>query len=336
MKWTKANQEGLLPVARSSHTVTFIKSGKGKAYVFGGEHQPRTPIDSELHVYELDCGAWNPVQCSGDAPCPRVAHTAAAVGDTIYFFGGRSGIEMGEGSMNDLYSFDTKAGKWTRLEPKGALPEPRSFHAMVAIGSKIYVFGGCGKGGRLNDLHMFDTEAMEWLQMPSSPDIKGRGGAGLVASADGGSLFVVGGFAGYELNDVHRFDLAQRTWDCPACCSTEAAAASLLPARSVFGVSAHACGACEHGGHLVLFGGEVDPSDKGHAGAGQFSSETYCLDTAKGAAGWHKLETSGTAPTPRGWFAATAVPGGMLVHGGNSPSNERLDDMYILNLHGDN
>lgn len=29
----------------------------------------------------------------------------------------------------------------------------------------------------------------------------------------------------------------------------------------------------------VLFGGEVDPSDKGHAGAGQFSSSTFCLDT---------------------------------------------------------
>ncbi len=85
-----------------------------------------------------------------------------------------AGIEMGEGSMNDLYSFDTKAGMWTRLEPNGTLPEPRSFHAMVAINSNLYVFGGCGKGGRLNDLHMFDTEAKEWRAMPSSPDIKVR------------------------------------------------------------------------------------------------------------------------------------------------------------------
>jgi hypothetical protein len=54
---------------------------------------------------------------------------------------------------------------------------------------------------------------------------------------------------------------------------------------------------------------------------------------AKGGAGWHKLAIEGTPPTPRGWFAATAVPGGMLVHGGNSPTNERLQDMYILNLH---
>ena len=31
----------------------------------------------------------------------------------------------------------------------------------------------------------------------------------------------------------------------------------------------------------VLFGGEVDSSDKGHAGAGQFSNDTYCYDYSK-------------------------------------------------------
>ncbi len=56
---------------------------------------------------------------------------------------------------------------------------------------------------------------------------------------------------------------------------------------------------------------------------------------AKGGAGWHMLAAAGSPPTPRGWFAATAVPGGMLVHGGNSPSNERLQDMYILDLHSE-
>ena len=49
--------------------------------------------------------------------------------------------------------------------------------------------------------------------------VQGRGGAGLVASAAGDALFVIGGFAGHELNDVHRFDLVTRTWDCPECCS---------------------------------------------------------------------------------------------------------------------
>lgn len=51
--------------------------------------------------------------------------------------------------------------------------------------------------------------------------------------------------------------------------------------------------------------------------------------------GWHRLEVDQNSelPTPRGWFAACATAHGLLVHGGNSPSNERLDDMYMLDLH---
>ena len=49
--------------------------------------------------------------------------------------------------------------------------------------------------------------------------MQGRGGAGLVASASGDALFVLGGFAGHELNDMHRCDLGTRTWDCPDCCT---------------------------------------------------------------------------------------------------------------------
>lgn len=79
---------------------------------------------------------------------------------------------MGEGSTNDLYCFDTSKSEWLRVEAKGVLPEPRSFHAMVSVGSNLYVFGGCGTKGRLNDLHRFNTEALEWEQMPTSADIK--------------------------------------------------------------------------------------------------------------------------------------------------------------------
>jgi N-acetylneuraminic acid mutarotase len=79
---------------------------------------------------------------------------------------------MDEGSVNDLYTLDATKLEWSKVQAKGSLPEPRSFHAMVASGSSLYVFGGCGTGGRLNDLHRFDTESLEWEQMPTSPHIK--------------------------------------------------------------------------------------------------------------------------------------------------------------------
>ena len=53
----------------------------------------------------------------------------------------------------------------------------------------------------------------------------------------------------------------------------------------------------------------------------------------KGGAGWHRLSPHGQAPLPRGWFASCTSAQGLLIHGGNSPSNERLDDLYLLSLH---
>lgn len=45
----------------------------------------------------------------------------------------------------------------TKVEAKGNVPSPRSFHSSVVVGECIYVFGGCPAEGRMSDLHMFDT-----------------------------------------------------------------------------------------------------------------------------------------------------------------------------------
>lgn len=49
---------------------------------------------------------------------------------------------------------------------------------------------------------------------------------------------------------------------------------------------------------------------------------------------WHRIEAGGAPPQPRGWLAASACPGGIAVHGGNSLSNERLGDLWLLQMHG--
>ena len=79
---------------------------------------------------------------------------------------------MGEGSTNELYRLDLSSCTWTRVEGAGSLPEPRSFHAMVSVKDKLYVFGGCGTSGRLNDLHSFDSESGSWKELQSSEAIK--------------------------------------------------------------------------------------------------------------------------------------------------------------------
>eukprot|EP00887_Chlorella_sp_A99_P005453 scaffold1.g5453.t1 len=96
-----------------------------------------------------------------------------------------------------------------------------------------------------------------------------------------------------------------------------------LPPRSVFASAAY-------GGGIVVFGGEVDPSTQGHAGAGVYSNQVFGFDPE--AKRWGELRPEGEGPPSRGWLAGTAVPEGLLIHGGNSNDNKRQNDLWLLEL----
>ncbi|KAG2372406.1 Nitrile-specifier protein [Vigna angularis] len=315
--WIKLDQRGEGQGARSSHAIAVVAQ---KVYAFGGEFVPRVPVDNNLHVFDLETLTWSVADASGDIPPPRVGVTMAAVGETIYVFGGRDGEHK---ELNELYSFDTRANKWALISRGDIGPPNRSYHSMTADDRHVYVFGGCGVHGRLNDLWAFDAVEGKWVEFPSPGEsCKGRGGPGLAVAQ--GKIWVVYGFSGEEMDDVHCFNLAHKTW-------TQVETSGLKPtARSVF------C-TLGNGKHIIVYGGEIDPSDQGHLGAGQFSGELYALDTDTLA--WKRLEdkaNSDNHPGPRGWcaFAGARCGGrqGLLVYGGNSPSNDRLDDIFFLAL----
>jgi len=74
--------------------------------------------------------------------------------------------------MNDIHRFDTDKSAWIPERGHGTPPPARSFHAMTSDFKRyIYVFGGCGEGGRLNDLFVYDTENCTWQQLPSSDGV---------------------------------------------------------------------------------------------------------------------------------------------------------------------
>lgn len=311
------DQSGIVQGARSSHAIAVVGQ---KVYAFGGEFVPRVPVDNKLHVFDLETLTWSVSDASGSIPPPRVGVTMAAVGETIYVFGGRDAEHR---ELNELYSFDTKTNNWALISSGDIGPPNRSYHSMTSDDRHVYVFGGCGVAGRLNDLWAFDVVDSKWVEFPSpGENCKGRGGPGLEVAQ--GKIWVVYGFAGMEMDDVYCFDLGQKTW-------AQVETTGLKPtARSVFST-------CCSGKHVVVYGGEIDPSDQGHMGAGQFSGEVYALDTE--TLSWVRLddrvESSGH-PGPRGWcaFAGARQGGleGLLVYGGNSPSNDRLDDIYFLAL----
>jgi hypothetical protein len=321
-RWTRLTLPSCAsnPCARSSHKISAIN---GKAYVFGGEATARHAIDSALHVFDLSAGSasWQRVAPSY-APTARVGHAQATVDGKLLVFGGRSGINMGESELRDLWEFDPAEGAWTEVESDGGEPpSARSFHAATAVADRLFVFGGCGADGRLADLYAFCSTTRRWSALPSPPDLPGRGGATLEATADGKYLWLVGGFVGHETNDMLRFCLRSSTW--------ERRPSEWLRPRSVsasFAVQSAVC----------VFGGEVSPSDRGHEGAGGFAADLVAFDPENG--GPRRVHTEGEAPAARGWSSATTLSDSeVLLFGGLAGSDEtpeRLGDTWLLNVEG--
>ncbi|XP_068642444.1 thiohydroximate-O-sulfate sulfur/sulfate-lyase (nitrile-forming) NSP5 [Aristolochia californica] len=314
-KWVKLSQKGAVPGARSSHAITVVGN---KAYVFGGELVPRVPVDNKLLVFDLGNLTWSITDASGDVPPPRLGVTTAAVGEVIYVFGGRDGDHK---ELNELYAFDTRTNKWALVSSGEVGPPHRSYHSIASDDRRVYIFGGCGVSGRLNDLWAYDVIDGEWLQYAAAgAACRGRGGPGL-AVIDG-RIWVVYGFAGEEVDDVHCFDPSSGKWS-----QVETTGEKPSP-RSVFSTAGI-------GKYVFIYGGEIDPSDQGHLGAGKFGGEVYALDTQTGDwRKWGEEVESGSHPGPRGWCAFSAArrgkEEGLLVYGGNSPTNDRLDDIYIF------
>ena len=318
-KWTRLHAASS-PVARSSHGISAIKN---RAFMFGGEATARSAISSDVHRLDPQASRWDALQGSANQPLPRVGHAQCSARDKLLVFGGRTDVVMGEGELNDLWAFDPATNSWEELTTHGTPPTARSFHRAASVADKLYIFGGCGHEGRLADLHELCLETMRWTAMPS-PDVAGRGGATFEATPDGRSLWMCAGFAGHETNDLMRFDLATHDW--------HRAPSDWLRPRSVCASwsMAHPSGPV-----LLIYGGEVSPSDHGHEGAGDFASDLLAIDPATGAPIQLSVE-EGPAPMARGWAAATALsPTEGVLHGGLSGSDAeplRLDDTWLLSI----
>lgn len=228
---------------------------------------------------------------------------------------------MGEGDdLNDLWSFDEATSSWSLVEVKGdTKPAARSYHANAIHGHHLYVFGGCSNHSRLNDLWRFDFLSHSWQLLDggseNGPTI--RGGPLLFTSASGDHVFVSCGFCGHELNDTWKFDLASRRYTR----LTDA----VIPGRSVATVA-------RLGNTVLVFGGERDPGTEGHKGAGLMRDDVFSFDETKGT--FTLLQCEGEEkPCPRGWMEWAPVDDKtLLLVGGLSEDNKRLNDSYLFHL----
>ena len=338
------------PGPRSSHGTSAGPAGGarcpacsscgGPVWVIGGEERAREPAG--MGVWRLDLGdldvahaapAWRlcgPKAGEGASPPARNAHAQGLLGTDLWVFGGRTSAEEGS-VLDDLWRFDTVAEAWHGPVPvaSGAPPPARSYHAACAAGGRFYVFGGCGAEGRLADFHCFDPETRAWRELPAPPSVEGRGGPVLEAFAGGHTLLLFAGFAGRETRDVLTFDVQREEW------TRRADLGPGLASRSVC-----ACFPTPDG-RIIVYGGEVVPSERGHDGAGGFSGEILEFDAEGNARVLAQNVAGAPRPTPRGWTTMAPlppVPGatirGFLYGGlaGDDDAPERLADAWVLSI----
>jgi hypothetical protein len=130
-----------------------------KLFVFGG-HDEENEYLNDMFVYDISNNKWDSVTITaGTAPIPRHHHSAAAIGNKIYIFGGRSS----SGCFNDLHVFDSDTGAWSQPEVAGIFPAGRWGHTATTVkGSKIFFFGGWNGTWCFSDTNVFDAENNSW------------------------------------------------------------------------------------------------------------------------------------------------------------------------------
>ncbi|TFK50737.1 hypothetical protein OE88DRAFT_1746957 [Heliocybe sulcata] len=300
---------------------------------------------------------------SGSAPLPRVGATVvwSRKDKHVYMWGGRGGVDMAplgadeigvwKGSLSTATegtAAKLASVRWEKVTATndGDAPESRSYHASVAhnIGGKLYIHAGCPEKGRLSTLYSLDVGTLTWKSLSPGPE-PGRGGTALaVASLKeyGDVLLRFGGFAGYELPKDHSLDvysISGNSWH------------TVVPIpdpqyghpgpRSVHGfTSFHSKSPPLIDAVAVLYHGEGEASNLGHAGAGNFYNDVWLLFDSPGGLAWKKAsngESREAVPEGRGWFPPVSwvKENGettVVLFGGLLTSNERSDELWALEI----
>ncbi|EFJ12080.1 hypothetical protein SELMODRAFT_425650 [Selaginella moellendorffii] len=175
---------------------------------------------------------------------------------------------------------------WSKPVMKGTHPSPRDSHSSMAVGSKLYGFGGTDGTSPLDDLFVLDTATNTW----GKPDVFGDVPApreGHSASLIGDNLFVFGGCGKSSdpseeehYNDLHVLNTNTFVWK-----KISTTGVSPIP-RDI-----HTCSSYKN--CCVVMGGEN--------GGNAYLYDIHILDTETMA--WREVKTTGAELMPRaGWL----------------------------------
>jgi len=105
--------------------------------------------------------------------------------------------------------------RWEQLPCVGSPYSPRTGHAVLEAGGKIFVFGGTDGNARQSDVHGLDTQTQEWQELRPQSGQPPPARSGTQAVFWRGCVWCFGGYTrkdGEYFNDVHRLELATKSW----------------------------------------------------------------------------------------------------------------------------
>lgn len=285
-------------------------------YCTGEDYVTNRPMD--VHILNTVSYRWIALplphhkseerQC---VPYQRYGHTAVAVGDCAYIWGGRNDKD---GACNVLFCFDSTVNKWKNVPVQGMKPGARDGHSACVSKNKMYVFGGYEEGvDRFSDdVFSFDFETLTWslLHVMGQPaeyrDFHS-------ATCIGENMYVFGGRSDsggpYHTNrevyydSMHVFNTRTHTWSMPA-------TLGIVPR----GRRSHS--AFVHNDELFIFGG-YNGCDDLHFGD-MFKFSPARLE-------WSRVLTARQGPCSRRRQCCCLVGTKLYLFGGTSPCLEPMD-----------
>ncbi|KAK8765070.1 hypothetical protein V5799_032320 [Amblyomma americanum] len=136
-------------------------------YVFGGFEEDG--ISREVHSLDLETMQWQQVLTTGRPPLWRFYHSASAIGDRMYVWGGEIDVDEPYGMQSNTFSnsiafLDTVTSCWEHPSAEGTPPMGRRGHAAFEYKGQLYIFGGHNEDLKRNfgDIHKYDPMTSCW------------------------------------------------------------------------------------------------------------------------------------------------------------------------------
>ena len=271
-----------------------------KMYLFGGvtllsdDAEESIMETDELIIYDSNLKKWSKENYTGDCPGQRSGATMVGVKHNLYLFGGLSQLS---GWLNDVFVYNTETKVWREVVSSNG-PSPRDKIASVAIGDKMYVFGGFGP--------VPDDEAdVDILPDDGDDEYEDLDELQEVRNCQDAANFTWS-------NHMYIFDTITEEWSCVtnngvAVTPTPRAAHTLSLIKNKTGKD-----------YLFMFGGRDAQSRK---------NDLWKFDVSENV--WEECKGLGCPPEPRSFHAAASAEHRLVVYGGRGTKDQHFNDLHI-------